>query len=79
MLTVNATSGGTVSPSSGYQPMGTSVTLTATPSAGFVFAGWQGACSGTGSCQVMMNGPLSVTAQFKAIGQSRRFAPKPKP
>ena len=79
MLTVNATSGGTVSPSSGFQPMGTSVTLTATPSAGFVFAGWQGACTGTGSCQVMMTGPLSVTAQFKAIGLSRRFTPKPKP
>jgi uncharacterized repeat protein (TIGR02543 family) len=79
LLTVTATSGGTVSPSSGYQPAGSSVTLTATPSAGFVFSGWQGACTGTGSCQVTMTGPLSVTAQFKATGESRHFAPKPKP
>lgn len=79
MLTVNATGGGTVSPSSGYQPAGSSVTLIATPSSGFVFTGWQGACTGTGSCQVTMMGPLSVTAQFTATGRSRRFAPKPKP
>jgi subtilisin family serine protease len=43
-------------------PGGTSVTLTATPSAGSVFAGWSGGgCSGTGTCA------LSTTATVTAI------------
>jgi PKD repeat protein len=40
------------------------VTLTATPDAGSVFAGWSGDCSGTGSCQVTMNQARSMTATF---------------
>jgi uncharacterized repeat protein (TIGR02543 family) len=79
MLTVNAGTGGTVSQSSAYENAGSSVTLTATPAAGFVFSGWQGACTGTGSCQVTMTAPMTVTAQFAAIGESRRFAPKRAP
>jgi hypothetical protein len=43
---------------------GTSVTLTASPSAGSTFAGWSGACTGTGSCVVTMNAAQSVTATF---------------
>jgi PKD repeat protein len=43
---------------------GTVVTLTATPDAGSVFAGWSGDCSGTGSCQVTMNQARSVVATF---------------
>ncbi len=35
-------------------PSGTMVILTATPASGSVFAGWSGACSGTGACQVSM-------------------------
>src|SRR4051794_24031047 len=31
-------------------PDGTSLTLTATPSTGATFAGWSGACSGSGVC-----------------------------
>ena len=45
---------------------GTSVTLTATASAGSSFAGWSGACSGTGSCTVTMDADRSVTATFTA-------------
>jgi uncharacterized repeat protein (TIGR02543 family) len=76
-LTITAGTGGTVSQSSGYEAAGSTVTLTATPSAGFVFSGWQGACTGNGSCQVTMTSPMSVTAQFTAAsGESRRFAPK---
>src|SRR6266545_5517475 len=43
---------------------GTIVTLTASPSAGSVFQGWSGACTGTGSCTVTMDANKSVTAQF---------------
>jgi hypothetical protein len=43
---------------------GTSVTLTAVPAAGSFFAGWSGACTGTGSCVVTMSSALSVTATF---------------
>ena len=43
----------------------TLVTLTATPTAGNVFSGWGGACSGTATtCQVTMNQARSVTATF---------------
>ena len=45
---------------------GSSVTLTATPNAGSVFAGWSGGgCSGTGTCVVTMSSARSVTATFK--------------
>ena len=43
---------------------GTAVTLTATPAAGSTFAGWSGACSGTGPCNVTINAAVSVTATF---------------
>ena len=45
---------------------GTSVTLTATPQAGSVFAGWGGACSGSvTTCQVTTNQSLSINASFE--------------
>jgi YVTN family beta-propeller protein len=47
---------------------GASVTLTATPLAGSTFAGWSGACTGTGSCIVNMNSNQTVTATFNLIG-----------
>lgn len=42
----------------------TSVTLTATPNSGSIFAGWGGACSGTGTCTVNMTSAQAVTATF---------------
>jgi hypothetical protein len=39
-------------------------TLTATPNAGSVFTGWSGSCSGTGTCNLSMNGQKNVTATF---------------
>jgi hypothetical protein len=47
---------------------GASVTLTATPNSGSVFAGWSGACSGTSStCVVTMNGNQNATATFNLL------------
>jgi hypothetical protein len=42
----------------------TNVTLTAAPVSGSTFAGWIGACTGTGTCAVSMNAAQSVTATF---------------
>jgi len=47
---------------------GTDITLIATPSAGYVFRGWSGACSGTGDCTVTMDSDTSVTATFIGPG-----------
>jgi len=41
---------------------GSQVALTATADTGFTFAGWSGACTGTGSCDVNANSGGSVTA-----------------
>ena len=51
---------------------GTAVTLTATANSGYTFAGWSGACSGTGTCLAPFTAPASVVATFatdKAPGQ----------
>jgi hypothetical protein len=41
------------------------VTLTATPSAGYTFTGWSGGgCSGTGTCTASISSARSVTATF---------------
>jgi uncharacterized protein (TIGR03437 family) len=63
-LTITADDGGSVSPAAQWQDAGASVVLTATPATGFVFAGWEGNCSGTGACQLSMNGPKNVKADF---------------
>jgi uncharacterized repeat protein (TIGR02543 family) len=45
---------------------GSTVTLTATPAAGWKFDGWSGACTGA-TCSVTMNANKSVTATFSPI------------
>jgi hypothetical protein len=45
---------------------GTNVTLTPVPGAGSTFAGWSGACTGTGPCTLTMDGAKAVTARFGA-------------
>ncbi|HYD40498.1 MAG TPA: cellulase family glycosylhydrolase [Anaeromyxobacter sp.] len=48
---------------------GTTVTLTANPApAGSAFAGWSGACTGTGPCVVTMTANRSVGATFNGTG-----------
>ena len=44
---------------------GSQVTLTATPELGSSFAGWMGACTGTGNCTLTMDEEKSVTALFE--------------
>jgi hypothetical protein len=41
------------------------VALTAVPNASSIFAGWGGACSGSGSCEVAMDAAATVRATFR--------------
>lgn len=51
---------------------GTVVTLSATPEAGSVFAGWTGACAGATACQVTMDQARTVNATFSAKPVGRK-------
>ena len=69
MLTMNAGTGGSVQPASGFFNSGQSVQISALANPGFSFTGWTG--TGTGSftgntnpVSVTMNGPISETAAF---------------
>jgi hypothetical protein len=64
-VTANPSNGGAVS-GSGFYDSGSIAAATATPNSGFTFANWSGACSGSGACNVTMNAPASVTANFNA-------------
>jgi hypothetical protein len=46
---------------------GTSVSLTATPGGGSVFAGWTGACTGSGPCTAVLDQAHAVTARFSRV------------
>src|SRR6202007_1123698 len=54
---------------------GTVVKLTETAAAGSTFAGWGGACSGTGSCSVTMSAAESVTATFNSNSPAVTLTP----
>jgi hypothetical protein len=47
---------------------GSTVTLTVSPHTGSAFAGWSGACTGTGTCVVTMNNYQYVSATFNRTG-----------
>jgi hypothetical protein len=46
---------------------GQPVSLSALPAAGSRFAGWSGACHGTGGCNLVMNADAGVTATFVKV------------
>ena len=56
---------------------GVKVALNATPAAGLKFTSWGGACLGTGTCRLTMDGNLSVSARFAAAGGTTPPPPPP--
>jgi len=72
-LTVNTTGNGSVSlsPAGGTYNEGTTVTLTATPDAGWEFAGWSGDLTGTNNpATITMDADKTVTATFNQLAQT---------
>ncbi|MBF0339827.1 MAG: dockerin type I repeat-containing protein [Magnetococcales bacterium] len=75
LLTVSTSGSGTVvstpagitcgSECTKFYNAGTPVTLTATPSVGYLFGGWQGDCSGSGTCSLTITTAKNATATFK--------------
>ncbi len=71
-LTMNAGTGGSVSPGSGWTNSGANVNVSATASEGYSFSGWTGSGSGAYSgtnnpASITMNGPITETASFALI------------
>ena len=67
-LSVSASDGGNVDPSSGTYNENSSVVITATPSAGYEFTEWTGDASGTDNpLTVTMTGNKTITATFSRI------------
>ena len=68
-VTSDPVAGGTTNPAAGVHTYaeGAVVDITAAPAAGYAFANWSGACSGSGACQVTMNADKSVTAHFSLV------------
>jgi hypothetical protein len=57
---------------------GAQVTLAATPNKNSYFAGWSGACSGTGTCTITMNSPVTLSASFiSCFKKSNRSCKQP--
>ena len=58
---------------------GATVMLSATPAPDSVFAGWSGACSGTGICSVPMGAAQSVSAAFDTASGAAPASASPAP
>ncbi len=52
-------------------PLGAKVMLTAAPAPNSRFAGWSGACDGSGPCEVTMSAAQGLSANFEAIEPSK--------
>jgi uncharacterized repeat protein (TIGR01451 family) len=65
-MAVDPAGSGTTNPAVGVHTYaaGVQVTVTALPAAGYAFDHWSGACSGSGACQVTMDGNRLVIAHF---------------
>ena len=64
-VSVSPAGGGTVTPDSGTYEEGTTVTLTATAAAGYIFDHWEGDITGTdATITVTMDGNKNITAVF---------------
>ncbi|MDB4013291.1 hypothetical protein N9487_03945 [Cyclobacteriaceae bacterium] len=66
-LTVSASEGGTISTEGGTYDEGTEVTITATPSEGYFFAGWEGNDSTSESLNITLNSNQTLQALFEII------------
>ena len=55
-------------------PNGTFLTLDASPDANSLFAGWNGACAGSGTCGFTISADTSLTATFEYIQPARTSA-----
>lgn len=86
-VTKSGTGGGTVASSpagiscgttcaAGFDS-GSTVTLAATSDAQSTFAGWSGACSGTGPCTVTMDAAKAAVATFNRVPQTPPPPPPP--
>ena len=78
-LTMNAGSGGSVSPGSWWTNSGAVVNISATASNGYSFGSWTGSGSGSYSgnnnaASVTMNGPITETASFATQVQVQAMA-----
>ena len=81
-LTMRAepSSGGTVSPASGWCDAGLNVQISASPSAGLTFGGWTGVGSGSytgmnNPANVTINGAITNTATFRSGGVTVETSP----
>lgn len=66
-LTVTAGEGGSVSTDGGTYDEGTTVTITATPSEGYRFSGWEGNDSTSESITITLNSNQTIKALFNLI------------
>ena len=68
-LTVTAGEGGSVSTAGGAYNDGTSISITATPSEGYVFGGWNGNDSNNSTISISLNANTSIEAIFYQMPQ----------
>ena len=66
-LSVTAGEGGTVNNISGEYETGSTVTVTATPSEGYEFTGWEGSSETTNSISLTINSNTTIKALFQVI------------